>query len=95
MKVKMYLIHQYEACAWYECGYGVSLRPYGENTREYKGETLGEYEFELPDGFYVSNDRFGILRIYDANNEQCEIDLKNDEDVYIISSTDYIKIGVV
>lgn len=93
MKIKMYEVHVYEACSWDECGsIHLCLEPRNISDRDYKCETLDEFECELPEGHYVAKSVCGELHIYDSNNKYCPISYHNGI-ISILSSDRWIKIG--
>ena len=56
-----------------EQGEGFSLEPWGEDTEYYEGEDDGGKEYLLPDGYTLSETKYGERAIFDSDMSYCHI----------------------
>ena len=71
--VKLYQITVTKSYMMDEQGTGFSLKPWGDNTIHYEGYDDGGKEYQLPEGYELSETTFGEVAIFDSKGEYCKI----------------------
>ena len=71
--VKLYQITVTKSYMMDEQGTGFSLKPWGDNTIHYEGYDDGGKEYQLPEGYELSETTMGELAIFDNKGEYCKI----------------------
>lgn len=83
MKIKLYLINQYEAYQAAELGI-TAVRELPNETQYYKHEVLAETDVELPKGFKVAKTNGDSTEIFFGNEDAAMITVR-DDDHYVTS----------
>lgn len=83
MKIKLYLINQYEAYQAAELGV-TAVRELPNETQYYKHEVLAETDVELPKGFEVANTNGDGTEIF-FGNEGADMITERKGDHYVTS----------